>query len=130
MIGTISMVSANDLCQELIERTEVVEDASIPRYLPYRNDKINIFDPNEELIGHLETSNGKVESIGCEALDEPNIHAYISDLEVIDIILDSDDPLKELNARLKEDIILEGQSFGSQTKLVVSRMFIRIASLF
>jgi hypothetical protein len=119
-----------ELCRDLINKTGAVSGAIVPGFMPYKNERINIYNPEDILIGHLETSDGVVSSISCAELENPTIIATITDLSVIDEILDSEKPLKELNNKIGEDIILNGQGFASSAKIVFARFGLRIASLF
>lgn len=119
-----------NLCEDLIEKTRAVNGATVPSFIPYKNERINIYNPENVLVGHIKTEQGIVSSIDCEELEEPTLVAKIIDLSVIDEILDSENPLKELNNRIGNDIILDAQGFIRSAKLIFAKLSINIASLF
>lgn len=123
-------LAQSTLCDDFIDKTERISNSSVPTVLPYKNEVINVYTFEDEFIGHISTDKGEVSSIGCEELEEPTLNVKISNLSIIDLVLDSDKPLKEFDNALEEDILISSTSNLGTVKLGVSKALLFIASLF
>lgn len=120
----------SDLCSDFINKTDRIKDGVVPTILPYKNEAINVYSFEEELIGHIRTVEGTVSSIGCEELENPTLNVEISNLSVIDFVLDSSKPIKEFNRALGEDILINSTSGFGSAKLGISKAILFVLSLF
>lgn len=123
-------VEFDSLCESIISLSKISVGDSLPGFLPFRNDLINIYDFSDEEVGHIMISGGLVESFDCSVVDEPSIIARIVSSDVVDVIFNSEKPLRTLNEQLGEGVLIEGTGFVSNAKVGLSRMMIRVANFF
>ncbi|OVE74519.1 hypothetical protein BVX95_02300 [archaeon D22] len=135
MILTLSLfVSAQEnqtyTCESLTQDINLGEGVELPKYVPFKNEIVNIYMNNESL-GSLQTEKGKVTSFGCEMLENPTYNVYIKDSSVIDEITASESPLDTINEQMKnKDIDVQPVKTGKKVKWFFSKIVIKIGSWF
>jgi hypothetical protein len=128
LVSSIVFASGKEICDYFIEEKGITAgESSVPSYIPYKNDVINAYTLDGEIIGHIVINNRVVTSIDCELTEKPNFILKVKDLDVVKSI----NSISSLNNALNnEDIVIEGQSLGKKLKNIFAKLGIRIASIF
>ncbi len=120
-----------ELCNHIFAKTNIEIGTSVPKMIPYKNERFNVYTNENELVGHLIFEDGLVTSYNCEAIEEPTYTVMIKGKQTINDIMDSESPIKVLNQKLNnKEINLHGVNFGKQFKGFMSKLGLSIASVF
>ncbi len=120
-----------ELCNYMFERTNIEIGTSVPKLIPYSNERFNIYTTEQELIGHLIFEKGIVTSYNCEAIDNPTYNVTIKSKLTIDDIMSSDSPVKELNKKLgNKEINLIGITYSKKIKGFFTKISLNLLSIF
>jgi len=120
-----------ELCNYIFERTSIEIGTSVPKLIPYSNERFNIYTTEQELVGHLIFEKGIVTSYNCEAIDNPTYNVTIKNKQTVNNIMDSESPIKELNRKLNnKEINLVGTTYSKKIKGFFTRLGLNIASIF
>lgn len=118
------------LCDYLMNDVGIEVGDKLPGYIPYSNEVMNIYDSEENLVGHVVLEKSEITSIGCEAKDAPTYKVYLANDNVIDDILGAESPVDALNDKLGNEINLVGQSAGKKVKAKATGFILKIVSWF
>ncbi len=120
-----------ELCDYIFTKTNIEMGTSVPKMIPYKNERFNVFTNEDELVGHLIFENGLVTSYNCESIEEPTYNVIVKGKSTIDDIMDSESPIKVLNKKLgNKEIDLKGVTFGKQFKGFMTKLGLSIVSVF
>ena len=120
-----------ELCDYIFAKTNIKMGTSVPKMIPYKNERFNVFTNKDELVGHLIFEDGLVTSYNCESIEEPTYNVIVKGKSTIDDIMDSESPIKVLNKKLgNKEIDLKGVTFGKQFKGFMTKLGLSIASVF
>ena len=94
-----------------------LEDAPVPGFVPYGNERVNIYDLQNRSVGHVITEDSVVAAVGCQTVDEPTYEVYVQDLATVDRILHSESPLNQLqDEKRARNVRIEGTSLAKRVK--------------
>lgn len=119
-----------ELCNKIMSIDKIEVGGKLPGYIPYGNEKMNVYDSEDALVGNVVFEKGVMVSMGCTDVEDPTYKVYLKDDDVVDDIMGAESPIDELSDRLGKDIILEGQSFTKKVKGSFTGMMVSIASWF
>ncbi len=120
-----------ELCDYIFAKTNIEIGTSVPKMIPYKNERFNVFTNQDEPVGHLIFEDGLVTSYNCEQIEEPTYNVIVVGKSTIDDIRDSESPIKALNEKLgNKEIDLNGVTFGKQFKGFITKLSLSIASIF
>lgn len=126
---TNSNVETQDICNYIKEKVEV--GGEIPGFIPFQDERFNIYNFDNEVIGHLISEDGVLTSISCTNITNPSYNLYINSLEVAQMIGEGESSLRQFNeAKAKNLIRLEGTSFGKKVKGSITSIIMKIAGWF
>lgn len=124
------LVSAQ-YCTYLLEEIGMEEGMSVPSYIPYKNERIQIQDFNGENQGSVITEDGSVTSITCNEIENPTYIIQVDNNQTINDLFYSEQPMSTFDTLKDEgNVILEGQSFGKQLKKTATYGVIQVMSWF
>jgi len=120
-----------EICEYFTQDLGINTGATIPRFIPYKNDVFNVYSQNEP-IGLMELKNGEIIKIECGKLSEkPTFSIYIKDIDTIKDIFESESPVDEFNNKLKsKDLDIRGNNITSKIKGFFTRLIAGVAGLF
>ena len=119
------------LCDYILEKLNIEIGTSVPKLIPYSNERLNIYTAEKELVGHLILEDGIVTSYNCEETDNPTYNVTIMSKSTIDDILNSENMIKGLNRKLNnKEIDLVGMTYSKKIKGFFTRLGLNIASVF
>jgi hypothetical protein len=104
---------------------------NIPKYIPYGNERMNIYLSPDEFLANLVTEDRKLKSIGCKEVNDPTYNIYIKKFNVVEEIKESDNPIDFINDKIKnKEIDIQGVTASKKIKGFFTKITIRIASWF
>lgn len=118
---------AEDVCEYLANSS--LEGAQLPGYVPYGNERINLYTGDDTSVGHVITESSVVTSANCTAIDAPTYEVYVQDLATVDRILHADAPMSQLNdERRARNVEIRASTFSKQVKNSVLMGVTRVLS--
>lgn len=126
---TNSGVETQDICNYIKEK--VVIGGEIPSYVPYKNERFNIYTLDKKPVGSIVSEKGVLKDISCETISDPSYNLYLKDLTTIKNVFDSEKPLKAFNKEKSEgNIDIEGQTVSKSLKAGFTNILLRVAGWF
>lgn len=127
-----NLINYNDpLCEKLIDVAS--EGKIMPSFAPFDDEVFNIYDLEENSIGHVSIEEGVIVETKCEIVDDEKAtyDVFVKDSETIDAIKSAESPAKAYKNALKEGSIeIKGKSFGKGLKIGFINFFAKIAAWF
>lgn len=126
-----TVVSANEICEYIIEEKDVTIGKTLPSFLPYKNE-VFIAYQNENVIGHVQLKDGVITSINCNNTNETATYTVtVKDLQTVKDVFESNNTADIFNEKQSnDDIIVKGETFTKSVKLFFTNVGIKIASWF
>ena len=120
----------NEICDYLTDNLSL-EDKAVPGFIPYGNERANIYTQNNQTVAHVITEQRNITSVGCEEIDAPTYTVYVHDSQTLERIFYSDKPLSQLEDEKKEGYIeVRGETFTKQLKNTATNLATRVLSWF
>lgn len=119
------------LCNKLLDVATV--DKTMPKFAPFKNEVFDVYNLENEAVGHVKIKDGTIVETTCELSNEneATYDVFVKDSETIDTIKEAESPAKAYQKAKKEgDIKIEGKSFSKGLKIGVINFFAKIASWF
>jgi hypothetical protein len=123
---------ASDICSDAMDQLTITEGATIPDFIPYKNDVMNVYTGENETVGYVAIEDGKLAAFACnESSPDYTYRVYIESAQTIEDIVIADAPADALDDKMSEgEIRIEGRTFGKKVKSFFTRIGIKIASWF
>lgn len=119
------------ICENIVARGNLREGLFIPGWLPYKDDRFNMYTLNSTAIGHITFEKGVITSINCTTISNPTFNVYLKDDKTISDIYDSKSPAGAYEAKKRAgDIRIEGIGFTKKTKGAFTNFGIWVMSWF
>ncbi|MFT7615982.1 MAG: hypothetical protein ACI8Y7_000810 [Candidatus Woesearchaeota archaeon] len=126
-----TLVAANDICEYVTTEAGFVIGGVLPGFIPYKNEKINIYTTTDEPVGHITTKDGALSELDCTLIEEPTYIIKVQDVQTIKDILEAESAADALDDALGDDkILVDGQTATKAVKNFFTQIFIKIGSWF
>lgn len=129
---TTQDVSKNINIEEIRSFFENIEEGfELPGYVPYKNEKFNIYT-NEGLdVGTLILENKKFKGFDRVISEDFTYKIYLKDMETINSIINSENPLDKFNELKKsKELKIEAKGVFGKVKTGIISFFAKIAGFF
>ncbi|MGM5483139.1 MAG: hypothetical protein ACQESF_06760 [Nanobdellota archaeon] len=118
-----------NICEQILSENNVKEGLKVPKSIPFGNEVMNFYGPDETPAGHVVIAKHSVTSLNCSLADKPDYNVFINDENITQKILNSNNTIKEIKDSIGNEIIIKGQSLTKSIKLGIVKVGIKIMSL-
>lgn len=117
-------------CKQFIQETGLLNTV-LPNVVPYKNEVFNFYTFDNQPIGYVQLIDRKVSAVDCGENKAPTYKVSIKSEDVVNSIMNSQDPFGEFQKQKKEhNIKIVGESFGKKVKGGFINILAGIASWF
>jgi|AntRauTorckE6833_2_1112554.scaffolds.fasta_scaffold127117_1 hypothetical protein len=118
-------------CDYLTEEIGMEVGDEVPGFVPYKNERVALFNVDAENQGHVITTNGEISSVGCESIENATYKVTVTSTETINAVFNSEKPLGEFDDQKAEgNVIVEGQTTGKKIKSSFAFAGVKVLSWF
>ena len=127
----LTAVASASVCENIIQDLKLRTGLYMPKFLPYKNERFNVYTLQNETVGHMIIEKGVITSVNCTQIENPTYLLYIKDDIAVKEIKNNDKPAKDLDKKIAAaEIKLRGASFTKKVKGTLTRIGVKIAGWF
>lgn len=127
---TQSNETSKDLFNLIIKNYQIKVDMSIPSYIPFQNEKFNIYTAQKEFVGTLTIEKGIITNLSKEILNDQTYDVYVDFEKLFAIEINKGEEVDFNKILDAADVKLEGKTFAKKTKGVFMKMALGIMKIF
>lgn len=120
----------SEICDYIIQERGIKEGFSIPSFIPYNNDRFNVFDFNNNSAGSIIIEEGVITHIGCDQIENATVDIKVKNVQTLKDIYAAEDVSETFDEKLDNEIITEGKTTGTEVKLFFTKIALKIISWF
>lgn len=121
-----------NICDYFVNDFGIKIGGRLPIYVPYSDEKFNVYTQDGELIGRIMLNNRQLAIVDCcVAFEDYTYEIYVDSLQTLQDIDESESRSAELLKKMSQDeISIEGKTFFKRVKMVFTKPVLRIFSFF
>lgn len=129
-IFLVPVVFANPVCDYMMQEMGITTDMKLPGFLPYGNERINVYTQNVEIVGHIVTEKKIITSISCDVIEDETYVVKVANVGAVQSVMEAESPVDALNSALGDTITVEPKTTMKTVTNFFARMGLGIASWF
>ena len=131
LLATISLAAAeNSICTAL-QNTGMTAGMDVPGYVPYKNERINVYTNEGQVVASVILTDKTVTSLTCNSTTDPTMNVYVQDAQTVTDVFNAASPIDAAHQKVKAGAVrIEGVTPAKKVKTFFAKIGLGIASWF